>query len=61
MAVRLEHANLTVRDIEGTIRFQTAFPEFRVRGQGKSQDGASTPAHGMCSLEKRKGSKSQKR
>jgi hypothetical protein len=28
MAVRLEHANLTVRDVEGTIRFlQTAFPE----------------------------------
>jgi hypothetical protein len=28
MAVRLEHANLTVRDIEGMIRFlQTAFPE----------------------------------
>ena len=40
MAVRLEHANLTVRDIAGTIRFlQTAFPEFRVRGEGKSQDG----------------------
>src|SRR5204862_8348937 len=32
MAVRLEHANLTVRDIDGMIRFlQTAFPEFRVR------------------------------
>ena len=28
MAIRLEHANLTVRDIEGMIRFlQTAFPE----------------------------------
>ena len=41
MAVRLEHANLTVRDVEGTIRFlQTAFPEFRVRGEGKSQDGS---------------------
>lgn len=35
MAVRLEHANLTVRDIEGMIRFlQTAFPEFKVRGEG---------------------------
>jgi catechol 2,3-dioxygenase-like lactoylglutathione lyase family enzyme len=35
MAVRLEHANLFVKDIEGMIRFlQTAFPEFRVRGEG---------------------------
>jgi hypothetical protein len=41
MAVRLEHANLTVCDIEGMIRFlQTAFPEFRVRGEGKSRDGS---------------------
>ena len=35
MVVRLEHANLFVQDIEGMIRFlQTAFPEFRVRGEG---------------------------
>src|SRR5260370_7254954 len=35
MAVRLEHANLFVKDIEGMIRFlRTAFPEFRVRGEG---------------------------
>jgi catechol 2,3-dioxygenase-like lactoylglutathione lyase family enzyme len=41
MAVRLEHANLCVRDIEGMIRFlQTAFPEFRVRGEGRGPDGA---------------------
>ena len=41
MAVRLEHANLTVRDIEGMIRFlQTAFPEFRVRSEGRSNDGS---------------------
>ncbi len=41
MAVRLEHANLTVRDIEEMIRFlQTAFPEFKVRGEGISQDGS---------------------
>jgi len=41
MAVRLEHANLTVRDIDEMIRFlQTAFPEFRVRGEGKSRDGS---------------------
>lgn len=41
MAVRLEHANLIVRDINGMIRFlQTAFPEFKVRGEGKSRDGS---------------------
>src|ERR1700756_1521774 len=41
MAVRLEHANLTVRDIDGMIRFlQTAFPEFRLRGEGKNRDGS---------------------
>jgi len=41
MAVRLEHANLTVGDIEGMIRFlQTALPEFLVRGEGISQDGS---------------------
>ena len=35
MVVRLEHANISVRDISGMIRFlQTAFPEFRVRGEG---------------------------
>ena len=40
MAVRLEHANLSVRDMEAMIRFlQTAFPEFRVRGEGMSNDG----------------------
>lgn len=32
MSVRLEHANLCVRDIDAMIRFlQTAFPEFRIR------------------------------
>jgi hypothetical protein len=38
-----EHANLTVRDIEGMIRFlQTAFPEFRVRSDkvGTAPDGS---------------------
>ena len=35
MAVRLDHANLAVRDLEGAIRFlRTAFPDFRVRGRG---------------------------
>ena len=39
MAVRLEHANLSVSDIEEMIRFlQTAFPEFRVRGESTSRD-----------------------
>ncbi len=32
MPVRLEHANLIVRDIDATVRFlQTAFPEFKIR------------------------------
>lgn len=36
----LEHANITVPDIEAATRFlQTAFPEFRVRGGGKRPDG----------------------
>jgi|SRR5579871_3328860 catechol 2,3-dioxygenase-like lactoylglutathione lyase family enzyme len=40
MALRLEHANLCVRDIDGMVRFlQTAFPEFRVRGRGVSPQG----------------------
>jgi hypothetical protein len=40
MKCRLEHANLAVRDIEPMIRFlKTAFPEFQVRGEGKSRDG----------------------
>jgi len=35
MANRLEHANLTVRDIDATVQFlKTAFPEFVVRGEG---------------------------
>ncbi len=39
MANRLEHANITVRDIDETVRFlKTAFPEFTVRGEGV-QDG----------------------
>ena len=37
MTVRLEHANFAVRDVDATIRFlQTAFPEFRVRCEGKT-------------------------
>ena len=38
---RLEHANLCVRNIDDMIRFvTTAFPEFRVRHEGKGTDGA---------------------
>ena len=41
MMVRLEHANLCVRDIDGMIRFiQTAFPDFRIRFDGPGSDGA---------------------
>jgi catechol 2,3-dioxygenase-like lactoylglutathione lyase family enzyme len=41
MAVRLEHANISVRDIDGMIRsLQTAFPEFRVRGEGITRESA---------------------
>ena len=40
MTVRLEHANLFVRDIDATIRFRrTAFPEFRIRFDGKDPRG----------------------
>lgn len=35
---KLEHANLVLTEIEPTLKFlQTAFPEWRVRGQGKSE------------------------
>jgi catechol 2,3-dioxygenase-like lactoylglutathione lyase family enzyme len=35
----MEHANLTVRDVDGMIRFlQAAFPEFKVRRDGGSGD-----------------------
>ncbi len=41
MTLRLEHANLSVRDIDAMIGFlRTAFPEFRVRGEGKTLLGA---------------------
>ena len=40
MTVRVEHANLCVRDIDGMIRFlQTAFPEFRIRHDATGADG----------------------
>jgi catechol 2,3-dioxygenase-like lactoylglutathione lyase family enzyme len=41
MTVRMEHANLCVRDIDGMIRFlQTAFPEFRIRHDETDPDGS---------------------
>ena len=41
MAVRLEHANLSVHDIDAAIRFlRTAFPEFRVRRDTTDPDGS---------------------
>jgi catechol 2,3-dioxygenase-like lactoylglutathione lyase family enzyme len=41
MTVRLEHANLSVDDIDATIRFlRTAFPEFRVRRDSTDPNGS---------------------
>ena len=41
MTVRLDHANLTVRDVEETLRFlRAAFPDFRIRGEGRKWNGA---------------------
>ncbi len=41
MRVRIEHANLAVRDVDAMVRFlQTAFPDFRVRREGKTWQGA---------------------
>lgn len=40
MSLRLDHANLAVRDVDQTIRFlQTALPEFRIRAEGKAWKG----------------------
>ena len=40
MEVRLEHATLSVRDVEAMVRFlMTAFPAFRMRGEGTNRDG----------------------
>jgi catechol 2,3-dioxygenase-like lactoylglutathione lyase family enzyme len=41
MTARLDHANLTVRDVDETLRFlEAAFPEFRIRAEGKTWSGA---------------------
>ncbi len=40
MTIRIEHANIIVRDIDATVRFlQTAFPEFEVRREGDNGKG----------------------
>ncbi len=40
MKIRLEHANLIVRDLDEMTRFlRAAFPDFRVRREGKSWHG----------------------
>ncbi len=40
MVMRLEHANMIVRDLDGMIEFvQTAFPFFKVRWEAKTPDG----------------------
>ena len=40
MAIRLEHANISVKDIDGMIRFlQTAFHSFRIRRDETEPDG----------------------
>ena len=41
MAFYLEHANITVKNLDKAIQFfTTAFPDFRVRGRGESDQGA---------------------
>ena len=38
MEIRLEHANIVVRDLEAAVRFlNAAFPEFRVRREGLNE------------------------
>jgi catechol 2,3-dioxygenase-like lactoylglutathione lyase family enzyme len=40
MTVRLDHANLVARDLDGMIRFLcAAFPEFRIRAEGRTWRG----------------------
>lgn len=39
MKCYLEHANITVKDIDETIKFlTTAFPHFKIRGSGESEN-----------------------
>lgn len=38
--IRLEHANLAVRDVDAALGFvQAAFPDFRIRAEGKTWQG----------------------
>ena len=40
MAVRLEHANICVHDVDAVVAFlQTAFPHFQIRHDGINSDG----------------------
>ncbi len=40
MTIRIEHANIVVRDIDATVRFlQTAFPTFEIRHEGDRGEG----------------------
>ncbi len=40
MFCRLEHANITVANLDGAVEFlMTAFPEFKVRGGGETDQG----------------------
>lgn len=42
MKVRLEHANICVTDMSVMVKFlQTAFPDFRVRGEGTYKKGVN--------------------
>ena len=41
MAVQLEHANITVQNVDEAIRFvTTAFPDFKIRGEGQVDHGS---------------------
>jgi catechol 2,3-dioxygenase-like lactoylglutathione lyase family enzyme len=41
MTIRLEHANISVKDIDGMIQFlRTAFPSFRIRRDETEPDGS---------------------
>lgn len=40
MSIRIDHANLNVRDLDAMIQFlRTAFPSFRLRAEGRSWRG----------------------
>ncbi len=42
MSYRIEHANITVSDIKGMVRFlKTAFPDFIIRHEGVKAEGRS--------------------